>query len=106
MLILDETFSSLNFWRKNGDRKNVEFFCLFCQFQKRLNEDIKSVKSDNRLFVKADESTNFYKLDTTKYNQLLEANITKTYKKAHKNQFTKIDYEAKALTKKLEIDDA
>ena len=57
--------------------KNIE-----CQFQKNLNEDIKSINSDNRLFVKADKSTNFYKLETTKYNQLLHDNITKTYKKA------------------------
>ena len=85
--------------------QNIKFKDTKCQFQKRLNEDINSVKSDNRLFVKADKSTNFYKLDTTKYNQLLEANITKTYKKAHKNQLTKIDSKAKALTKKLEIDD-
>ena len=61
--------------------QNIKFKDTKFQFQKRLNEDIKSVKNDNRLFVKADKSTNFYKLDTTKYNKLLEANITKTYTK-------------------------
>ena len=38
-----------------------------CQFQKELNEDIKLIKNENRLFVKADKSTNFYKLQATRY---------------------------------------
>ena len=46
----------------------------------------------------------FYTLQATKYNQLLNDNITKTYKKAD-NQLSKIDAEAKAITKKLGIDD-
>lgn len=63
------------------------------------------IKNENRLFVKGDKSTNFYKLQATKYNQLLNDNITKTYKKADNNQLSKIDAEAKAITKKLGIDD-
>ena len=85
--------------------QNVEFKNMKCQFQKELNEDIKLIKNENRLFVKADKSTNFYKLQATKYNQLLIDNITKTYKKADNNQLSKIDAEAKAITKKLGIDD-
>ena len=84
---------------------NTKFKDIKCQFQSDLDEDIKSVKNDNRLFVKADKSTNFYKLDTTKYNELLDANITKTYKKADKGQLRVIDAEAKLITKKLNIDD-
>ena len=84
--------------------QNIKFKDIKCQFQNGLNQDIKSVKNDNGLFDKANKSTNFYKLETTKDNQLLEANITKTYKKAYKNQLPKIDAEAKAVTKKLEID--
>ena len=45
--------------------QNIEFKDIKCQFQNSLNEDIKSVKNDDRLFVKADKSTNFYKVDTT-----------------------------------------
>ena len=51
--------------------QKVKFKNIKCQFQKDLNEDIKSIKSDNRLFVKVDKSTIFYKLESTKYNQLL-----------------------------------
>ena len=48
---------------------------------------------------------NFYKLEATKYNQLLHDNITKTYKKAENNQSNKIDEKAKKITEKLCIDD-
>ena len=85
--------------------QKVKFRKIKCQFQKDPSDDISSVKSDNRLFVKADKSTNFYKLDAAKYNQLLNDNITKAYKKADGNQLKKIDTEAKAITKKLRIDD-
>lgn len=44
-------------------------------------------------------------MDAAKYNQLLNDNITKAYKKADGNQLKKIDTEAKAMTRKLEIDD-
>ena len=86
--------------------QKVKFKNIECQFQKDLNEDIESIKSDNRLFVyvKADKSTNFYKLEATKYNQLLHENITKTYKKAESNQL-KIEDKAKTITEKLRIDD-
>ena len=61
--------------------------------------------SDNHLFVKAEKSTNFYKLDAAKYNQLLNDNITKAYKKSDGNQLKTIDTGAKAITKRLKIDD-
>ena len=81
--------------------QKVKFKNIKCQFQKDLNDDIKSIKSDNHLLVEADKSTNFYKLETTKYNQLLH-DITKTYKKGEVNQLNNI---AKTITEKLSIDD-
>ena len=85
--------------------QKVKFRKINCQFQNDLKNDITSVKSDNRLFVKADKSTNFYKLDAAKYNQLLNDNITKAYKKSDGSQLKTIDTEAKAITKMLKIDD-
>ena len=57
------------------------------------------------IIIKADKSTNFYKLDVPEYKRLLEANVTKTYRKADIKQLTKIDEEARTITKKLNIDD-
>ena len=75
------------------------------QFQKGLKEDIASVISDKHLLVKADKSTNFYKLDVPEYKRLLEVNVTKTYKKADKKQLSRIEDEGRIITKKLNIDD-
>ncbi|KAK3749995.1 hypothetical protein QZH41_000415 [Actinostola sp. cb2023] len=85
--------------------QNINFQDVKCQFQQDLKEDIKSVKNDKHLFVKADKSINFHKLDTSKYNQLLNDNVTKTYKKTDKKQLYKIDAAAKKIAMKLNIDD-
>ena len=85
--------------------QNISFKGTKSQFQEGLEEDIASVKNDSRLFVKTDKSTNFYKLDVPEYKRLLEANVTKTYRKADIKQLTKIDEEARTITKKLNVDD-
>ena len=86
--------------------QNITFKKTQSQFQEDLKKTLRdSVKNENRLFVKADKTTNFYKLDVPQYKRLLEANITKTYKKADKKQLSMMDEEAKAITKNLNIDD-
>ena len=54
--------------------KNIEYK----EFQQDLKKDISSIKNEDCLFVKADKSVNFYKLDATEYKRLLNDNITKT----------------------------
>ena len=76
-----------------------------CQFQQVLKNDIASVKNEDRLFVKAVKSTNFYKLDAPEYNRLLNDNATKTYRKADTKFISNIDDEAKFISKVLNIDD-
>ena len=85
--------------------QNIEFKDTYCPFQQDLNNDVESVKNDDRLFVKADKSTNYYKMNATEYNRLLNANVTKTYKKADKQQLSRINDEAKNITEKLNISD-
>ena len=85
--------------------QNITFKRTQCQFQRDLQDDIAAVNNDDRLFVKADKTTNFYKLDVPNYRRLLEANITKTYKKADKKQLSIMDEEARIITKTLNIDD-
>lgn len=85
--------------------KNIEYKDVKCQFQQDLKKDISSIKNEDRLFVKADKSVNFYKLDATEYNRLLNDNITKTYKKADKKKLNVINDEARSVTRKLNIDD-
>ena len=75
------------------------------KYQNKVSSQWALVKNDDRLFVKADKSTNYYKMNAMEYNQLLHANVTKTYKKADKQQLSKINEEAKTISEKLNIRD-
>lgn len=85
--------------------KNIAYKDVRCQFQQDLKKDISSIKNEERLFVKANKSINFYKLDAPEYNRLLNDNITKTYKKAEKKKLNVINDEARSVTRTLNIDD-
>ena len=85
--------------------RNIAYKDVRCQFQQDLKKDISSLKNEERLFVKADKSTNVYKLDAPEYNRLLNDNITKTYKKAEKKKLNVINDEARSVTRALNIDD-
>ena len=62
------------------------------------------VKSD-KLLVPADKTLNFYRMDTTSYNDLLQKNINKTYKKVTQGTTSSIELKAKVIAKKLHLDD-
>ena len=85
--------------------QNIAYKDVKCQFEQVLKNDIASAKNDDRLFVKADKSTNFYKLDAPEYNRLLNDNVTKTYRKADIKQISNIDDKARSISKALNIDD-
>jgi len=46
-----------------------------------MRNNVKDIKNDDKLLVKADKTTNFYKLSTSQYRELIKQNITKDYKK-------------------------
>ena len=41
-------------------------------FLKKLKDDIKLIKNETKLLIATDKTTNFYKLETSSYNDLLE----------------------------------
>ena len=86
-------------------KKNIAYKDVRCQFQQDLKKEISSIKNEKRLFVKADKSVNFCKLNVHEYNRLLNDNITKTYKKAEQKKLNVINDEARSVTRKLNIDD-
>ena len=57
------------------------------------------------IYPAADKTTNFYKLDPATYNDLLEKNITKSYKKAEPETTRAIRTENKNIATRLGIDD-
>ena len=75
--------------------KNIKFRKVNNSFQNQLNEDIKQIKRDSKIFVPADKSRNIYKMDREISEKLLHENITKTYKMTDKKKVRTINIDAK-----------
>ena len=85
--------------------KNLKFRKIREQFQNTLNEDLKNIKSEDKVIIAADKTRNHYKMDKEKYKEYLENNITKDYKKADKKVVKNITKGDQKIAAKLEIDD-
>ena len=75
------------------------------ELQETLKKDTKEIKSDNMVLVAGDKTSNFYKLEAKKYEELLDKNITSEYKKTDREVVKTVDTEDKELAAKLDIDD-
>ena len=60
----------------------VKFKQVNNPFLNKLKENTDRIKNEPKLLIAADKTTNFYKLEPSTYNDLLEKNMTKSYKKA------------------------
>lgn len=86
--------------------KNIKFNRKAnCQFQQALNTDVNKIKKGEHMLVKADKTTNFYKMKPDDYNSLLNKNVCKTYKKAKATTVPEINTEAKGIACKINLDD-
>ena len=85
--------------------QSVKFKQVNNPFLNKLKEDADRIKNEPKLLIAADKTTNFYKLEPSAYNDLLEKNITKSYKKAQPETTQAIHKENKAIATKLRIDD-
>ena len=73
--------------------------------QRKLGKDLKEIREDKHIFVKADKTTNHYKTEPKDYMTLLNRNVTKSYKKTDHNVPIDIATKDKLLAEKLELDD-
>ena len=80
-----------------------EYSCDYRIYTKKIY--IIKIKNETKLIIPADKTTNFYKLEPSTYNDLLEQNITKSYKKAQPDTVQAIHAENKNIATKLGIDD-
>ncbi|KAL9977640.1 hypothetical protein ACROYT_G015069 [Oculina patagonica] len=86
--------------------ENIKFKKVKCWFQQKLSSDIQSnIKKSSDLLIPADKTSNFFKMDSTSYNGLLQNNITKTYKKVSSDTASSIELEAHKIAKGLDLDD-
>ena len=70
-----------------------------------MHEDLNPIKDDTKLTVKADKTTNYYKMDQRRYNGLVEASVTKTYKKTSESEVLSINREARQIAKEFKLED-
>ena len=84
--------------------KNLKFKRVHKKFQSILNNDIREIYRSNNLFIFADKYRNIYKINKTRYEQLMHDNVTKTYKKCNNNK-TKTNIKAKKIASKLKLED-
>ena len=85
--------------------RNTKYRQANDKFQNQLEKDKKDIKNTDRLIIQADKTTNFYKMEQNTYNQLLDVNVTKGYKKAPTTIEEDITFQDKTIATKLELDD-
>ena len=81
--------------------KNLEFKKVYNDFLMRLRDDIKEIKTSNKMFVSANKSRYIYKMGKNEDNKLLGDNITKTYKKWNGEKLRDINFAATKRVEKL-----
>ena len=63
------------------------------------------MKRENKIYVAADKTTNYYKVAPEDHNEMLMNNITKEYKKSNETALKKVDKQDRNIANKLELDD-
>ena len=85
--------------------KSIQFRKVNNSFENQLNEDIKQIKRDSKIFLPTNKACNIHKMHREIYEKLLHENITKTYKKTDKKKVKAINADAKIIAKDLELED-
>ena len=62
--------------------QSTKFIQVNNPFLIKLKNDTEHIQKETKLLIAADKTTNFYRLEPSKCNGLLEQNITKSYKKS------------------------
>ena len=84
----------------------MEFRAINCEFQHQLKKDTKvKIKKGNSMLMKADKTSNYYRISTDRHNKLLNENITQKYRKTNSEDVDMINKEPKMITTRLGIDD-
>ena len=61
---------------------SIEFSKGKSDFQRKLDEDLRGLKTSGKVILEADKTTNMYLISKTEHSKLLKENVTATYKKS------------------------
>ena len=85
--------------------RNIKFRPVRNAFQNQLSQDLKSIRSSQKILVAADKTTNIYKMEVEDYKKMPADNITSSCQKADSKNLDEINCEARILTSKLDLAD-
>ena len=74
-------------------------------FQKEMRDDMKNIRSSDKVIIQADKTSNLYTLEPTQYEVLLNNSITKEYKKAPPQAMDTINMETREIASRPKLDD-
>ena len=74
------------------------------EHQKKMKEDIKKIKKEDKLFIAGDKTKNYYKCDVEEYSKLKTREITKGYKKCTEDDVNKVTREDKRIAENLMLE--
>ena len=83
--------------------KNVKFRKVKNYFQKKLQHDVKMIRTSDKAMTFTDKTNNMDRLSKDRYNLLLNNSITSTYKKSNSNIKKKINTSGKNILKDKEV---
>ena len=85
--------------------QNIEFMKVRDDFQSKLSNDVRNIRSSDNILIFADKTSNLYEANEAQYTKLLNDNITATYKRSDLHTRDTIDDEAKTLANSLGLSD-
>ena len=83
--------------------KNIKFRKVRNDFQMKLHEDLRKVRSSKKTLTFADKTSNMYRLEKEEYRHLLQNAVTTTYKKSNKETERRINCEGIKYAKEANI---
>ena len=72
--------------------ENIQFRNVKSTFLSKLRNDVDNIKKSERLFVPADKTSNYYKLDKSEYTKLVKDNTTAKYKPSEMKPVSLVHY--------------
>ena len=85
--------------------ENIQFRNVKSTFLSKLRNDVDNIKKSERLFVPADKTSNYYKLDKSEYTKLVKDNTTAKYKRTSESQINQINQEARNIASNIQLED-
>ena len=83
--------------------QKVEFNNKSNQFLNSLNDDLKKIKNEKKVYVPADKTNNMYLMNPDDYHQLLEKNAQSKYRKATTEEVNEVTKEHQKLVSDLDM---